>query len=65
MEKFSFFSNSVPSKRFEELRRKVYTDVKDVAFYLNAKLENFDKLNIAAVKKEFNNRIKLVLNFHF
>jgi hypothetical protein len=48
----------VPSKNFEELRRKIFNDVKDISFYINARIDDNDKKNKALIKENFNNRIK-------
>jgi hypothetical protein len=48
----------VPSKNFEELRRKIFNDVKDISFYINARIDDNERKNKALIKENFNNRIK-------
>jgi hypothetical protein len=56
----NIFENTiVPSKQYEELRRKVFNDVKDISFYINSELakENL-KTNLPNIKTNFDHRIK-------
>ncbi|CAF0711896.1 unnamed protein product [Brachionus calyciflorus] len=76
-EKFDNFDrknvNSVqldsPSYEFEELRRKIFHDVKDVSYYINSQLDwlknakNFDNLNknIDLISQQFKERINVLI----
>lgn len=38
-------SCDAPSKQFEDLRRKVFSDTKDISFFMNAHLDSMIKSN--------------------
>ena len=59
------FDMLIPSHKFEETRRKIFDNVKEVSYYINSQLNIIKKTigskdsNIENVKNDFQNRIKL------
>ena len=51
-----------PSKQFEEIRRSIFNDVKDVSYYISSILDFED---YQRVKKNFDHRIRYSNLFHY